>query len=244
MHSAGNDIVSLAEIDMLRTRAKPFYSKILSVTEVGNFNQLVSPAIPFEHYVWLLWAMKEAAYKFLKRINPDIKFIPVNFLVKGIHNTDPSIGEYFDLTKTDDAEINKSMIFRATVEIGVHTVYAAAFISDNAISSVTSGNYNFDHIFYGLKTITDSGSDNQSSSARKFLNEAVAKVTGFGALTLFKNAHGVPFLHNEGTEVPIPVSISHHGRYIGYSFKFSPRSVQQGKPDLNRPNFGVLFHYC
>src|ERR1700691_5688102 len=82
MISAGNDIISLNAINITRTKQEKFYSKILSPTEKELYNQAEFTTIPFENFVWLLWSIKESAYKYLKRNNPGLVFIPIKFTVK------------------------------------------------------------------------------------------------------------------------------------------------------------------
>ena len=68
MISTGNDIVALGLINKQRTCEPRFYSKILSASEQALYHQSEFTALPFEHYVWLLWSVKESTYKFLKRL--------------------------------------------------------------------------------------------------------------------------------------------------------------------------------
>src|ERR1700740_2467205 len=84
MISAGNDVVSLAAIDITRTNQHKFYSKILSDSEIPLYNEFSLAQIPFEHFVWLLWSIKESAYKFLQRNNPGLIFTPVKFVVNDL----------------------------------------------------------------------------------------------------------------------------------------------------------------
>lgn len=72
-NSIGNDIVALKSIDAKKTRQQKFYSKFLTVTEVDLYKKNSLTALPFEHFIWLCWSIKEAVFKFQKRLNP--KFI-------------------------------------------------------------------------------------------------------------------------------------------------------------------------
>src|SRR5215469_9103806 len=82
MTSAGNDIVSFSAINSARTKQQRFYSKILTTAEENIYRQPGFASIPFENFVWLLWSVKESAYKYLKRANPALIFTPVKFIVR------------------------------------------------------------------------------------------------------------------------------------------------------------------
>ncbi len=77
MKSAGNDIVALNAVDHQRTVSANFYSKFIIPAEQDLYKQ--SPAmetVSFCSFVWLLWSVKESAYKFVKRLQPELIFSP------------------------------------------------------------------------------------------------------------------------------------------------------------------------
>src|SRR5476651_714407 len=76
MSSIGNDIIALKTIDVPRTQNPRFYSKILSPAEQLLY-QSCCPTLHFHHFVWLLWSIKESAYKCLQRLQPELVFSPV-----------------------------------------------------------------------------------------------------------------------------------------------------------------------
>src|SRR5450756_2548986 len=84
MKSAGNDIVALRSVDKQRTSQFRFYSKILSALEQALYHQPQFTEMPFENYVWLLWSVKESAYKYLKRTFPSLVFSPIKFVIQHI----------------------------------------------------------------------------------------------------------------------------------------------------------------
>ena len=72
-NSIGNDIVALKHISVERTRQENFYSKFLTTSELDIFTRLQS-LISFEQFAWLCWSIKEAVYKFQKRLQPQLLF--------------------------------------------------------------------------------------------------------------------------------------------------------------------------
>jgi phosphopantetheinyl transferase (holo-ACP synthase) len=223
MCSAGNDIISLAEIDVHRTRTKQFYSKILSVAEIENYYKSFSLIVAFEHYVWLLWAMKEAAYKFLKRINTDLIFTPVKFQIKELNVSKKHANQRFDKTQINN-DLAGNVLFKAVVENEDEKIYAEAEIFDELIFSVVSEDQDFCNIYCGLCKISDSSHNYQSLAVRNLLVSAVIEELGYGPLNITNDIYGIPFLFYEGKQLSIPISISHHGLYVSYSFKYTCES--------------------
>src|SRR6202012_724665 len=84
MISAGNDIVSLTATNVTRTKSPEFYSKIISPAEKALFETVDQSVLPFDLFVWLLWSVKESAYKYLRRLDAQVIFTPVKFEVQSI----------------------------------------------------------------------------------------------------------------------------------------------------------------
>ena len=218
MRSAGNDIVSLEEINVSRTITQQFYSKILSAAEVALYEKLVPAVIPFEKYVWLLWSIKEAAYKFLKRLDPALVFTPVKFEVTQI---DIPKGYSIAVFNTEIVEtgFGDTSTLKSVVEVGGYTVYVNSIIYTKFISSVANSEANFDTVFWGIRKIDFTDNMYQSEEVRRFLYRQVSEVTGIKEVTINKDPNGIPLLSDSKKELMIPVSLAHHGHYIGYSFK-------------------------
>src|ERR1700744_5977602 len=82
MTGAGNDIVALAVINATRTRQPNFYSKIILPAEQELYSAEFEDKLPFEHFVWLAWSVKESIYKFLQKKTPDLVFSPSKIIIK------------------------------------------------------------------------------------------------------------------------------------------------------------------
>src|ERR1700744_5931472 len=89
MTSTGNDLVFLPATQPERTILPRFYSIILNALEVEDYQYLASSTLPFDHYVWLCWSIKESAFKYLKRGSPDLVFAPLKIAVRRIDPPTP-----------------------------------------------------------------------------------------------------------------------------------------------------------
>jgi len=217
MLSAGNDIVSLSDINVPRTITKQFYSKILSDSEIAFFESSKTSPVTFENYVWLLWSIKESAYKFLKRTDPDLLFTPVKFEVKQLDIPDG----YLIANFKGPAIADQPLEIKATVEFDSEKLYSRSAIYNQLIFSVVDNNADFDAVFWAIKAINSTNNKTQSSEVRAFLIDRLEQLTGKENLGIHKNLQGVPLLFDGSTQLPIAVSLTHHGHFVAYSFKTS-----------------------
>jgi len=215
MLSAGNDIVSLNAINVTRTKQPNFYSKILTLTETAFYKQPGFATIPFEIFVWLLWSIKESAFKFLQRIDADILFTPVKFEVNEIQ-----IPPGFNLPGFDDVELtgigfDGLNTIRSTIKFGDHIFYSNSLIYKEFIVSVVNSNQDFSQTHWGIKRIDSNETDIQSAEVRAFLIDNLPDKN----IIISKNSKGIPILLKDKQELSIPISLSHHEYYIAYSFQ-------------------------
>ena len=198
MLGTGNDIVALAAINVERTRQVKFYSKILSLSEKELYTEL-RPGMPFENFVWLCWSVKESAYKFLKRFTPDLVFSPTKIIIK-------------KLVAGSDA-------YRGTVEFDTYRLYFRTIIDPDYIFSVVNFENDFTHTRWGVKRIVSSDYIQQSSEVRKLLLCGLNDLQPGNNFMINKSPHGWPIIIKDEQELPLPVSLAHHGHYVAYSFQ-------------------------
>lgn len=215
MLSTGNDIVSLNAINVTRTKQPNFYSKILTPTETALHQEPRFANIPFEIFVWLLWSIKESAFKFLQRVDADILFTPVKFEVDEVQ-----IPSEFDLVNFDRAELiavgfDGFNAIRSTIKFGEHILYSNSLIYQEFVSSVVNDTEDFGQTHWGIKRIGNKETNFQSAGVRAFLIDNLP----YKNIIISKNPHGIPILLKDSIELPIPISLSHHEYYIAYSFQ-------------------------
>jgi phosphopantetheinyl transferase (holo-ACP synthase) len=220
MISAGNDIVALNAINAARTKQPEFYSKILSVTEKSLYQAPISEAIPFEIFVWLLWSVKESAYKFLQRHNPALIFTPVKFEVKELHIPAGFIINDFNGEEIEAVGFADDFYIKSTIIVGEYKLYSRSLIYDELILSTVNDSDNFDKVYWGIKAIESSDTEIQSAAVRKFLLSRL-RALGFKSPVISKNGNGIPVLLIDDTESEIPVSLSHHDCWVAYAFQLN-----------------------
>jgi phosphopantetheinyl transferase (holo-ACP synthase) len=215
MLSTGNDIVSLNAINVTRTKQPNFYSKILTPTENALHKQPCFANIPSEIFVWLLWSIKESAFKYLQRIDADILFTPVKFEVNGIQ-----IPPGFNLLNFDAIELtgtgfNGVNAIKSTVKFGDYILYSNSLIYQKFVATTVNETEDFSRTHWGIKRIDSEETDIQSAEVRAFLSNNLTDKN----VIIGKTPLGIPVLMKDNLELPIPVSLSHHEYYIAYSFQ-------------------------
>ena len=199
MISAGNDIVALDVVDKQRTIQPRFYSKILSLSEQTLYREDIYE-LSFERYVWLLWSIKEAVYKYGQRLEPGLVFSPLKIVIQELKGTAPCCG---------------------VVRSGSCILYSRSTIHDRFISTVVSSDPQFEGVRAGVAPIDSTDRDAQSASVRALLFDKLYSLlpAGGGDLRVDKRPDGCPLLYQGEEKMNIPVSLAHHGHFVAYSFR-------------------------
>ncbi|MDB4902835.1 MAG: 4-phosphopantetheinyl transferase superfamily protein [Mucilaginibacter sp.] len=222
MRSTGNDIVSLNAINKTRTKQSGFYSKILSPTEKNLYHESGFAKMPFETFVWLLWSLKESAFKYLQRINPELIFSPIKFAVNHLQLPAGNKIKNFEIKQTEGVGFKNMDIFKGKIIFGSDILYSISIINPEYIVSIVNGTENFENIGWGIKLIKNSDPNYQSIAVREFLIDKLKTVLQFDNLVIGKNQQGIPIVLKEGSEEEtLPVSLSHHHFLVAYSYNFA-----------------------
>jgi phosphopantetheinyl transferase (holo-ACP synthase) len=214
MISTGNDIVALKAINIARTKQPNFYKKILSVSEKELYDRQFSDKIPFENFVWLLWSVKESAYKYLQRITPELVFSPTGTIISQLELPVNNVA-----IKFEDRGFDDKTIYKGIVTFGDHTLHWRSIIGQEFIFSVVNCGDDFEGTCWGIQLITSSTPADQSKAARAFLIDRLKAIFPDDNFQIEKSPHGYPVLFKDRVEVPIPVSLAHHDHYVAYSFQ-------------------------
>lgn len=217
MLSAGNDIVSLNAINVTRAKQPNFYSKILTPTETALHQQPCFANIPFEIFVWLLWSIKESAFKYLQRINAAVLFTPVKFEVGEIHVPEEfTIDEFSGRGLTGNGcGFDLLLPITSILTFEDKALYSNSLICKEFVFTIVNGDTDFNYVNWGIKEIESSDTEAQSLEVRKFLIDNFPDTN----IIIGKNQQGIPVLLKDKIELSVPISLSHHEYYVGYSFQ-------------------------
>ena len=190
----GNDIVDLKqaakESNWQRSR---FLDKVFTKQE----HHYISASRQQELFVWLLWSMKEAAYKaYVQQF--EVRF----FSPKKIACTLTS-------NSTGIVSINE-MTYKTTSTITEDYIYTIAIIKET--DTVTNFCFEMESMAYKVqsKTVKSQFLEHFAKTNKESLNK----------LSLTKNNVGIPQLFKDGIRVDLSLSFTHHGVFCGYGYCF------------------------
>lgn len=206
MISAGNDIVALNLVDKERTNLPVFYSKFITSEEHSLHKDL---NIPFETFVWLLWSVKESAYKYLKRDDEHLVFSPSKLIVEKL----------FVSTLTDQDHLRADQpidrYYEGIVSTATHSFKFKSAINNQFIATII----NEVGVYWGVQTIAEGDYHAQSNSVRLFALAKLNDIIIADDLWIDKHPSGYPFIMNGRHQLETAISFAHHGCYVSYAFQ-------------------------
>jgi phosphopantetheinyl transferase (holo-ACP synthase) len=223
MTSTGNDIVALKAINIARSRQPKFYSKFISAAEKELYDKQAVDKIPLEIFAWLLWSVKEAAFKYLQRITPALVFSPTKIIVESLEFPLEPVTE-FEESQNEGRGFDEQTVYKGIVGFSSQKLYFRSIIHEDFISSVVNREDNFENTCWGVQKIGSTENSYQSEAVRKFLLKKLAIYFPGAGFQIGKNNYGYPVLLDETKEIDIPVSLSHHEHFVAYSFQLTNKS--------------------
>ena len=217
MKSTGNDIVALNTIDIQRTRDPRFYSKFITDSELAIYQQQ-SSALPFEVFVWLLWSVKESAYKYLQRHDAGLLFSPTKFIVEQLNIPSNFVLTPFTGINWDSEDSSPTSYITGSVSRGNTRLYFRSNVCDDFITSSVNADEQFEDVCWGIRLIQHTDHQHQSQEVRNFALIKLKTVLKIDDLRILKSEIGYPVVLDGGTPLEVALSFAHHDRFVGYSF--------------------------
>ncbi len=186
----GNDLVDLNLADRNAWKRRRFLNKVFAPAE----QQLLSESFDPGTLQWILWSMKESAYKLHYRKNRVRALNPIRF-VCALDSDYQGRAEIDNEVYHIDISLNKNLIHSiAKYCKSVHNIFYKTISSENVD-------------FVRMETI--------SSLVQSFSKQNDYEYQG---VNFQKNSHGIPFLREASGKMIADCSISHHGRFGAYAF--------------------------
>jgi phosphopantetheinyl transferase (holo-ACP synthase) len=204
--SAGNDIVALKAVDQQRTLLPAFYSKFITTAELALHEH---SALPFSAFVWLLWSVKESAYKYSKRGDADLIFSPSKIIVEQLTEAN-QVGE--DQFKCD---LPIDACYIGIVTMGESIIYFKSVVNNDFVATVILNGA----VYWEVGQIAAKDYQSQAVAVRKLAMAALKQLFSSTDLHFSKHSLGYPLVYDGATLSNVPLSFSHHDRYVSYSFQ-------------------------
>ncbi len=201
----GNDIVDLYHSDA-RTFHPRFPERICTESEWKYLKNFIPCSSQWLETLWIIWSIKESAYKAIKQIYPDMSaswnsFETVQY--PGYVRCQPGV---ILRVKTDiyrETKNRKNPPGKDKMPDYIHTITCSESIPFQQIRK---------------KTGIISSVGNESEQVRRFIEKSIMKKwkNNPDKLTWSKHISGAPVLSANGMDTPYRISFSHHGRYLAY----------------------------
>jgi hypothetical protein len=209
--STGNDIVALAATDEDRTSRPRFYSRILTPDELSLYDELTGGGLSFSSFVWLMWSIKESAYKYVNRADPGLRFAPLKIPVTRLRPRDDR--------RDDRRNEGRDDFYEGVIRSQRRTLYSRSFLADETIMTVVSAQEGFSNVHWGLRRIENPNYSNQSALVRTFALQSLSIVLPGAELRIIKSPDGPPELWDGEHRLHMPLSLAHHGPYVAWSYQ-------------------------
>jgi phosphopantetheinyl transferase (holo-ACP synthase) len=220
MISTGNDIVALNAVNITRTKQPRFYSKILSATEITLYESTPEISeIPLEIFVWLLWSVKEAAFKYWQRLNPALVFTPVKFEVISLTSPHNKTTLHVINEQITGIGIDCLTMCKGVITHNSGALHFSSIITPDFIHTIVNISESFENTHWAIKYISDVSQENQSAVVRTLLLEKLKIILNDDDIRIEKTESGCPILLKKDTIIDIPISLAHHENWVAYSFQ-------------------------
>ncbi len=184
----GNDLVDLKlAAKQSNWQRKGFLDKLFTPIEQ---EYILNSDNPFKT-VWLLWSMKESAYKAYLQMHNERFFAPKNFACHLI-------------SKNTGIVLIKNTLFFTESEIGETFIYTVAF-PKNHKNNFLSNCFEFEY-----SNFKNQQSQTYQKVLELFANELKLPVA---QLKIKKNGQGVPQLFHDEMLLDYSFSLTHHGKF-------------------------------
>ncbi|HEV2355682.1 MAG TPA: 4'-phosphopantetheinyl transferase superfamily protein [Puia sp.] len=215
--STGNDIVALAATDRDRTCRYRFFSRIITHYEKQQYNSFQEhTGSSFSQYVWLLWSIKESAYKYWSRANPQLVFAPLKISVRRL-NASSASGDVIDGLATHGATV----------------LYSRSWMNNEFIATIVSKDCAFEDTWHGVQRIGSPDYVSQSAMVRELALTSLSSHYPGAPLRIEKAPGGPPVVWHGDQPMDVPLSLAHHGHYVAFAYRFFPNSSPATKSAAN-----------
>lgn len=195
----GNDIIDLEEV--LRSgqaRRAGFQERICTLSELSPLQKDFTEELG----IWILWALKESAYKCYIQAGGLPIFAPKKFVATVESINKHQLSAYL---KTPAGTFNSQ------VQINHSYVLAESWRSNSTSEEICSG----------TEVFTTHVQKDKSISIKRALCKHIASALqlDIGELEVRKNDRKIPALYLVGKKLSITVSLSHHGKWGLFSYR-------------------------
>lgn len=129
--------------------------------------------------------------------------------------TEPLQQAEVNVERQESTSFHSAECFCCNVLYDGQKYYTRSFINSHFIFTVANNTNCFENIFWGIQAIDKNSYTSQTQSVRAFVLEKLQEQFENEYLQIEKSVIGFPFIVQYSH---IPLSFTHHGNFVGYSF--------------------------
>ncbi len=211
----GNDVVDLSDPEALPSpRTSRFDDRVFNDAERQRITLSRDPIAER----WSHWAAKEAGYKLVRKLNPDVIFSPRKIQVE--FDPHSEISERSDTASSLSPRRGK--VTATGHRFDCRIIRGERFVHALCTPSSDDSGESFGHRCLGATDPDHASPAGLSEAVRRLARTRIAEILGLDveALTIQKE-DGIPHLCMRGERLPVDLSLSHHGRVVAYACRFA-----------------------
>ena len=192
----GNDVVDLHDPE---SRPEAIHNRFDARVFTSDEREALSTSASAHELRWTLWAAKESAYKVAKKLDPAVRFLPRDFVVRRI------------------AE-GRAVVMHKTGPFDVRLHRTDEWVSAVAILTAANAPWTHRPISTGIECLEVPGAD-PSRTVRELACAALAlRMNLPTGQVLIAADRGVPVALWRNRRLPVDLSLSHHGRFVAWAW--------------------------
>jgi phosphopantetheinyl transferase (holo-ACP synthase) len=197
----GNDVVDLHDRESRSEALHPRFDIRVFAADEREALRASSSAHPLR---WTLWAAKESAYKVAKKLDPAVRFLPRDFVVRGVGE-----GQAVVMHETGPFDVQLHRTDQWVSAVATRTV---------ANARSTRGPVDGGPVSSGIEHLGTHGAD-PSRTVREFARAALALRMNLppGQIRIATD-RGIPVALWRDRKLPVDLSLSHHGRFVAWAW--------------------------
>lgn len=197
----GNDIVDMNdERNFNRSSQQRFLNKLFTASE----QKLIASSDMPDHMVWILWSIKESAYKVINKYTGERSYAPLSYEVK-----------------MKEVNVLNTAFLESTVAVSDTILFARTFVTENFIYSNASTSLSLlNSVKWKIEERSVMNPEQQSIAIREFAKKHIAEHTGINISGIFisKDNAGVPLVYIDNKiSGEVSLSLTHDGNYSAYA---------------------------